>query len=545
MTVRVKTWRYLIAGFALGTGLAAGAFLMWRGVRRGDAPPALSAAEGRRLLDMVMQRIQYSWVDSVPADELYRRAALGLVGELGDPNSQYLDSAQLKRLREATTGTYFGVGMSLDLRDGWLVVTHVRVGTPAERAGLVIGDRLVEINGQPMRNWSPAEARAAIRGAAGSRLAVSIERGNTTARIPLKLEREEIHVSAVTRASVLDSRVGYFLVSTFNDSTARDVERTVDSLVTAGARGLVIDLRGNPGGLLAQGVEVADLFLDKGKRIASTRGRTPGANTEFVDKSAQRWPDHPIVVLVNGNTASAAEVVAGALQDNDRALLLGRQTYGKGSAQAVLQLDDGGALKLTSARWYTPLGRSLERRNDPAPDAAEADTLLPTYRTERGRTMLGGGGIRPDIVSGDSALSPTERAWVRAIGTKVALFREALSDAAEQLVKRRGVRDPLFTVDPAMRDALFAAMRSKGVDVPRTIFDDVHGSVDRVLGQEMARIAFGIPGAQQRAVRTDAVVAHAVALLQGVETADALFKRLPKVAVSAERKPDAPSAAIP
>ena len=547
MTARVKTWRYLVAGFALGTGLAAGAFLMWRGIRRGDAPTELSAAEGRRLLDMVMQRIQYSWVDSIPVDELYRRAALGLVGELGDPNSQYLDSAHLKRLREATTGTYFGVGMSLDLRDGWLVVTHVRVGTPAERAGLVIGDRLVEINGQSMRNWSPAEARSAIRGATGSRLAVSIERGNTTARIPLKLEREEIHVSSVTRASLLDSRVGYFLVSTFNDSTAQDVERTVDSLVTAGARGLVIDLRGNPGGLLAQGVEVADLVLDKGKRIASTRGRTPGANTEFVDKSAQRWRDHPVVVLVNGNTASAAEVVAGALQDNDRALLLGRQTYGKGSAQAVLQLDDGGALKLTSARWYTPLGRSIERRHDLAlADAdAEADTAAPTYRTERGRTMLGGGGIRPDIVTGDSALSPTERAWVRAIGTKVALFREALSDAAEQLVKRRGVRDPLFTVDPAMRDALYAAMRSKGVDVPRTIFDDVHGSVDRVLGQEIARIAFGIPGAQQRAVHTDAVVAQAVALLQGVETADALFKRLPKVAVSAERKPDAPSAAIP
>lgn len=330
MTVRVKTWRYLVAGFALGTGLAAGAFLMWRGIRRVDAPTELSAAEGRRLLDMVMQRIQYSWVDSIAADELYRRAALGLVGELGDPNSQYLDSVHLKRLREATTGTYFGVGMSLDLRDGWLVVTHVRVGTPAERAGLVIGDRLVEINGQSMRNWSPAEARSAIRGATGSRLAVAIERGNTTARIPLKLEREEIHVSAVTRASLLDSRVGYFLVSTFNDSTAQDVARTVDSLVTAGARGLVIDLRGNPGGLLAQGVEVADLFLDTGKRIASTRGRTPGANTEFVDKSAQRWRDHPIVVLVNGNTASAAEVVAGALQDNDRALLLGRQTYGKG-----------------------------------------------------------------------------------------------------------------------------------------------------------------------------------------------------------------------
>src|SRR5262249_49904544 len=152
----------------------------------------------------------------------------------------------------------------------------------------------------------------------------------------------------------------------------------------------------------------------------------------FVDKAEQRWPGRPIVVLVNGNTASAAEVVAGALQDHDRALVLGRQTYGKGSAQAGLQLEDGGALKLTSARWYTPLGRSMER---PHHVDAWADTTTPTFRTPRGRMMTGGGGIRPDIVAGDSALSPAERAWVRAIGTKVAQFRDVLTAYSERMVR--------------------------------------------------------------------------------------------------------------
>ncbi len=522
----MKTWRYVLAGFALGAGLAAGALLMWRGIRRGDEPPPLSATEGRRLFETVLRRVERSWVDSLSADELYRRAALGLVSELGDPNSQYLPPSRLSRLRETTAGMYTGVGMSLDSRDGWLVVTYVRVGTPAERAGIAIGDRLLEVDGTTMRDMSPSEARAAIRGAAGTRLSLVIQRGAT--RVPLRLDREEIHVSAVSRATLLAGRVGYFVIASFNDSTARDVERTMDSLSTVGARAFVIDLRGNPGGLLSQGVEVADLFLDKGQRIASTHGRQAAANVEFVDKAPQRWAGQPLIVLVNGNTASAAEVVAGALQDHDRALLLGRQTYGKGSAQTVLQLDDGGGLKLTAAKWYTPLGRSIERPHPSARGAADADTTTPMYRTRGGRTMAGGGGIRPDIVAGDSALSVAEQLWVRSIGTRVTAFREALTSYADRVVRSGRVRDPLFAIDQQMRDGLYTAMVARGVDVPRGVYDDVRESVDRVLGQEIARIGFGIPGAQQRAVRTDRIVAQAVSLLEGVETAEALIKRIPK-----------------
>ena len=526
----MKAWRYALAGFALGVGLAGGAWLVVRGLRRRPDAPTLNATQGRQLFDAVMRRVQRSWVDSIDDDELYRRAALGLVEELSDPNTQVLTEQRLKRLTESTTGTYSGVGMSLGVRDGWPVVTHVRVGTPAERAGLAIGDRLVEVNGKSAYGWTPAEATTALRGDKGSHVAIVIVRPGSAARVPLQVERDEIHVSAVTRASLLaDGRVGYFLVSTFNDSTARDVERAVDSLATAGARSFIIDLRGNPGGLLTQGVEVADLFLDKGTRIATTRGRQPGTTQEFVDKSGQRWPGRPIIVLVNGNTASAAEVVAGALQDQDRALVVGRQTYGKGSAQVVLKLDDGGALKLTTARWYTPLGRSLERTHRVrADDADPADTALPVYRTKSGRLLTGGGGIRPDVVAGDSGLSPVERAWVRAVGTRVAAFRQALTAAATAIVRARRIRDPLVPIDAPMRDALYGEMRRRGVDVPRPVFDDVRDTIDRLLGQEIAVTVNGVPGAQQRAVHTDAVVTRALELLRGVETADALLKRVPQ-----------------
>lgn len=525
----MRAWRYVLAGFALGIGITGGALLIWRGLRRDASVPALSAAEGRALLDGVMRRIERSWVDSIGVDDLYRRAALGLIEELGDPNSQYLPPDRLQRLREAATGTYMGVGVSLDSRDGWPTVTHVRVGTPAERAGLAIGDRLVEAGGKSLRGLTPAEVRELVRGAAGTKLTISIQRTGAVARIPLELEREEIHVSAVTRASVVGGDVGYFLVSTFNDSTAHDVSRTMDSLTAAGARRFVLDLRGNPGGLLAQGVAVADLFLERGQRIATTRGRTPGATAEFVDATPERWPARPLVVLVNGNTASAAEVVAGALQDNDRALLVGRQTYGKGSAQSVLQLDAGAGLKLTSARWYTPLGRSIERLHAArsAGDAAADTAPTPTFKTRSGRVLTGGGGIRPDIVAGDSGLSPVERAWVRAVGVRVSAFRRALTTAASRIVATRRPKDPFFVIDAGMRDQLFAAMREHGLTVSRPVFDDVHDTVDRLLGQEIARVEFGTPGAQQRAVRYDAVVAQAVDLLRGVETAEALIRRAP------------------
>lgn len=522
----MKMWRYVVAGAALGAALGAGAILIWRSARPEPAGESISAANGRRLLEAVMARIEYSWVDSIDTSELYRRAALGLVQELGDPNTQYLTPERLKRLRESTSGAYSGVGMSLDSRDGWLVVTYVRVGTPAERAGLAIGDRLLELNGQSMYNWTPGEARTAIRGAPGTTLALAIRRGSAAAKIPLSLERGEIHVSTVSRGMIIRPGVGYFVVSGFSDSTARDVEHTVDSLSRAGATGFVMDLRGNPGGLLAQGVDVADLFLDKGDRIASTRGRSAGTVSEFTDRTAQRWPDRPLVVLVNGNTASAAEVVAGALQDNDRAVLMGRQTFGKGSAQTVLQLDDGGAIKLTAARWYTPLGRSIERAHAKSADSSAADTAHPTVRTPAGRTIVGGGGIHPDIVAGDSALSPAEHAWVRAVGARVTEFRAALTSYAETIVRARLAPDPLFAITPAMRDGLYAAMKARGVAVPRGVYDDVRGAVDRVLGQEVARIAFGIPGAQMRSVRTDPVVAQAASLLDGVETATALMRRV-------------------
>jgi carboxyl-terminal processing protease len=515
--------------------IAAGSWLVRRGLATPTQRGRLTSAQGQRLLSDVMQRVQASWVDSTNTDELYRRAAIGVVQELGDPNSAYLTADRLRRLREVTTGNYRGVGLSVDQREGWIVVTATRAGSPADRSGIQVGDRLVELDGQSMKGWSFDEARNALRGPIGSALALSIERNG--AKIPLKLERSDIHVSSVTRMSMLPGNVAYFAVLSFSDSTALEVANTLDSLVKAGATSLVLDLRGNPGGLLVQGVAVADLFLDPGQKIVTTKGRMSGANASFTDTAPQRWPKLPIVVLVNAGTASSAEIVAGALQDHDRAVVLGRQSYGKGSAQALITLGDGAALKLTNALWYTPAGRSIDRphrlvRRGAADDTVVIDTVRPKYRTDKGRTVLGGGGIAPDLIVGDSTLAPAEKAWVRAVGTKVPQFRDALSAYATDVTRRKLVKDPDFTVTPAMRDGLYKMMESKNVVVSRKVYDAAHEAVARVLGSEIARQAFGIPGAQHRAVKSDEVIAKAAALLRGAVTPKELFTRVETTAGS-------------
>ncbi len=521
-----------VAGVLVGAVLA-GAWFVQRGLaaRAPRGKVNISEAQGARLFDAVLHRVEQSWVDSSTSEELYERATTGLVQQLGDPNTAFLSPERLRRLREVVAGSYTGVGMNVDIRDGWVTVLAPRPGSPAERAGIRAADRLVEVDGQPTRSWTVEEARNALRGPLGSSVKLVIERGG--AKIPLTLERSDIRVRSVQRATILDDHVGYVAVAAFTDSTKFELVPTVDSLVKAGATSLMLDLRNNPGGLLAQGVAVAELFLDPGQKVVSTKGRVPAANASYKAMSPQRWPNLPIIVLVNGGTASAAEIVAGALQDHDRAIVIGRPSYGKGSAQAVIGLQNGSALKLTDALWYTPAGRSIDRAHpNHVPGSAPTDTTRPRYKTDKGRVVVGGGGILPDVAVGDSTVPPAERAWVAAVGSRVLLFRDILSTFAAKVVRSGVVKDPDFKVTPEMRDEFWRAMKAKNLVVARDIFDDAHDAIDRVVGAEIAQQAFGIVGAQRRAVHLDPVVAHAVQMLHGVTATKVLFDRVASANVS-------------
>ena len=510
--------RLLPSAFLIAAAVVGGGWL----IQRAFDAPSRAEREGARLLQAVMDRVREGYVEEVAEDSLWLHALTGLIDELGDPNSAYLTPERLERLTQSTTNSYRGVGLQVEIRDGWITVSQPRPNSPAERAGLQTGDRLVELDKRSMHGWTVEEARNALRGPRGSTVELVVERGQGT-RIPVTLERADIRISAVARATLLSGGVGYLAVTTFSDSTEAEVVSTVDSLRGVGARAIILDLRGNPGGLLTQGVGVADLFLGVGKQIVTTQGRVPEANASYVDESAERWSGMPVVVLVNGNTASAAEIVAGALQDHDRALVMGRVTFGKGSAQAVYPLDNGAALMLTHARWFTPLGRSLEvARPDEVP-LPDADTARPVFRTASGRVVLGGGGIVPDLVSGDSAPDPAERRFFVELGADVPRWREALAVQARALVREGVIRDSAFVVRPEWRARVRDQLDRMGLRVSRSTFADVPAMVDRSLGNEIARQAFGIPFAQRRLVRSDPVVQRAAELLRRARTPADVF----------------------
>jgi carboxyl-terminal processing protease len=297
-------------------------------------------------------------------------------------------------------------------------------------------------------------------------------------------------------------------------------------------RELILDLRDNPGGLLDQGVAVSDLFLDRGEKIVSMRGRTPDANREFLDRAAQRWQDLPLVVLVNESSASASEIVAGALQDHDRAVVVGRTSYGKGSAQSLFPLAGGGALKLTTALWFTPVGRSINKKMTDeeeelalAPsDETPADEKTP-YRTEGGRIVYGGGGITPDVAVSDSARTAADLELTRALGTDVARFRDALTAHAVSMKVSRTVRTPDFVISPATLDAFRQRLDRAGVGIDDDEFEASRDIITRLLTYEVARYVFGPEVEFLRRARNDDVVQTAVRIVKGAESQQALFER--------------------
>jgi carboxyl-terminal processing protease len=333
-----------------------------------------------------MAHIENSYVDQVDEDRLIDGAIRGMVGTL-DPHSAYLNAEEYALLESDTTGQFGGIGVEIDARGDYLTVIAPIPGSPAARAGVRAGDELLSIDGRDARGLDVDEAVRRMRGAPGSRVRVTFQRRGQSEPIRLELVREVVHVASV-ESRLMDDGIGYLALKSFQERSSDEVSRALDELArAAGGRlqGLVLDLRNNPGGLLDEAIFIADEFLSEGV-IVSTRGRDGAAQDEARAHAAGTRPEFPIVVLVNEYTASAAEILAGALQDHRRALLVGVRTFGKGSVQTVIDLPDGGALKLTIARYFTPSGRSIQAQgiapdvqveqvplpNDPVPGSPEA-----------------------------------------------------------------------------------------------------------------------------------------------------------------------------
>ncbi len=368
MSLKTRAILVVVIGLIMGLSLSIGGGLL-------NAPPAPDreelAWEQARLFAEVMERVKSDYVEPLDDSELLESAIRGMVADL-DAHSQYLDADEYRDIRISTTGSYTGVGIEVGEIDGDIRVITPIVGSPAARSGIRSGDTVIAIDGYPVESGKLSESIKRMRGRPGSRISITVLRDGDA--ILHEMRREIVRVASVHH-ELLGPSYGYIRLSQFSETTAREVSRSIDSLQDANngmLAGLILDLRNNPGGVLDAAVDVSDLFLNSGL-IVSADGRT--ADARFV-RSAHRGDildGAEMIVLVNSGSASASEIVAGALQDHGRAVIVGTETFGKGLVQTVMPLSKGRAIKLTTSRYYTPSGDSIHETGI-TPDIHVADT---------------------------------------------------------------------------------------------------------------------------------------------------------------------------
>ena len=493
----------LLAGFTL-----AGAGFIGYGSEQRD---------GARLLDQVVTRLHREAIDSASLDDIYERAARGLVRTLDDPYSALFSPQEMARFqRESLGNSYGGVGLLLEDQDGVILVTKVFPQTPGEAAGVRNGDRIMAVDGQPVSGLKLEQVSRRLLGSPGTEVALTIARDGVTDPMQNKLVRAVVHVPSVPYALMLEGDIGYVPLQRFNDVASEELARAVSRLQAEGAKGLILDLRGNPGGDLDESIKVANVFLPQGTKVVEVRYRSRPTEARAAEGPAVS-PDLPLVVLTDSSTASASEIVAGALQDHDRAILLGTTSFGKGIVQTLFPLDNGWYLKITNAKWYTPSGRSIQRdrhRGAPA-DSVVPDSLRPVYKSDAGRPVLGGGGIVPDVTVYADTISTGEQELQELLSTRSKETNAALTQLTKQLRPRL---KPGFEVQPAWRDSVFRAWMRAGVPISRGQFDAGRPLVDRLISQRLSRTVFGDSAAFRRWVPEDAQVRRALILLNGTKT---------------------------
>lgn len=527
-------------------GLASGGWLMQRGV-----DPQTNVYHQARLLEQVVKHVSQHFVDETERDDLYRMAIDGMLDELGDPHSVFMTPEDYESLRLQTQGEYGGLGIEIDVRDGWLTVISPLPNSPAERVGLMAGDRIIMVEGESTRGWTTDKAVSVLRGPKGSTVEITVSRLGIDEPIPFEITRGEITITALPAAYMLTDDVGYIELTVFSETATDSLRHAIDRLQEQGAKSLVFDMRRNTGGLLDQAMTVADLFLDRRQLVLETRGRTTEQNHSFRATRDDQYPELEVAVLIGPRSASATEIVAGALQDHDRAVLIGETSFGKGSVQTLYQLSERNILKLTTARWYTPSGRSIQKPYgigssamamraeetgdvEIVPDAArdveeKEEDEVPMYRTSSGRQVLGGGGITPDLVVRDT-LTLGEQGLVRSIQDEVALFNTVLYRFAVEYAHDHPGLEPGFPVTNAMLDQFYGMLRSEGLEIERSVFDDSRGFLVRRLANEISIAKFNREEGWKRLLEDDPQVLVALDLLEAAATRDQLFGMLPAYA---------------
>lgn len=383
--------------------LVAGVFI---GMKIQNAISDDKVTEQVRKYGEVLSLVSQYYVDTIDTQKLTETAISSLLMEL-DPHSVYINQEQLKRVNEDFQGSFEGIGVEFDIINDTLTIVSPISGGPSEKLGILAGDKIVKIDGVSCVKIPREDVPKKLRGKKGTKVIVTIIRGGSPEPLEFEIIRDKIPLYSVDASFMYNNDIGYIKVSRFSSTTFDEFIQALLKLRSKGMKKLILDLRGNPGGFLEQAFKMASEFIPGGRKIVYTQGRIPMFN-EVYNSSGGKYTDVPLVVMVNSGSASASEIVAGAVQDWDRGIIIGENTFGKGLVQRQFDLSDGSAVRVTTSRYYTPSGRLIQKpyshgkyqknEDDEIIQESIPDSVRPVFKTKGGRTVLGGGGISPDII---------------------------------------------------------------------------------------------------------------------------------------------------
>ncbi|MBW8862278.1 MAG: S41 family peptidase [Acidobacteria bacterium] len=492
--------------------------------------------EHYRAFSAALSAIEANYIDKVDSDNLVYGAVRGMLGTL-DPHSSFFSPKEYAQMRERQEGRYYGIGVTIVSQDGDITAMSVFEGSPAYKKGIRRGDILANVEGEETKGWTTDQAMRKLRGPKGTNVNVGVKRRGYDELIKFALTRDEVYIPTVPAYFMLDATTGYIRMQDFGENTDRDVKHALRDLTQKGMKRLLFDLRGNPGGPLDQAIKVASEFLTAGQMVVYTRGRVANSDQDYhVDREGGEFPGIPIVLLANRNSASASEIVTGALQDHDRAYVVGETTFGKALVQSVYRISGGAGLALTTAHYYTPSGRLIQRPWDASfdeylsyslrdQDANKPHNPTDLKHTDAGRNVYSGGGIEPDKrVSGPiEGFNPGR--FGRALYARSTFANYAQKYTAEgdtrvtQHSSGRTSVNPNFTVDAAMVADYKEFLKGDKVKIDEDAFAKELDFIKAMIRFEIDNAVFGIADARRHLISVDP---HAQAALQNFGEAQKL-----------------------